>query len=107
MGMCVIRVLLLLLLKGSLLLLLLLLCAQTLVYPEMHRFILHPCVSGGTQRAGCGAFFASTAVLRFESFFTQKKVVVSFTFEVGRPPFSLSPSPSTLQCRWADMCVLI
>ena len=64
-------------------------CAQTLVYPQMHRFILHPCVSGGTQRAGCGAFFASTAVLRFESFFTQKKVVVSFTFEVG---FSLLQS---------------
>ena len=55
---------------------------QDQLYPEMKRFILHPCVSGSAQRAGCGDFFASTAILRYESFFTQRKVVVSFTFEV-------------------------
>ena len=58
---------------------------QDQLYPEMKRFILHPCVSGGAQRAGCGDFFSSTAILRYESFFTQKKVVVSFTFEVRHP----------------------
>ena len=67
---------------------------QDLLYPEMKRFILHPCVSGSTQRAGCGEFFSSTAILRYESFFTQKKVVVSFTFEVRRAPkLPVSPSP--------------
>ena len=60
--------------------------AQTMVYPQMHRFIMHPCASGGTARAGCGEFASATSMLRFESFFTQRKVVVTFTFEVRPLP---------------------
>lgn len=55
---------------------------QDLEWPQMHRLMLHPCVSGGSAPAGCGEFFSATSILRFQSFFTQKRVVASYTFEV-------------------------
>ena len=67
-----------------------------MVYPQMHRFILHPCASGGAHSVSCGEFSAATSILRFESFFTQKKVVVSFTFEVRSLPGVPNPLISTI-----------
>ncbi len=55
---------------------------QNATYPQIHSHILHPCVSGSQQSIDCGGFFAATSILRFDSFFTQKRVVVSLTFEV-------------------------
>ena len=49
----------------------------------MHRMLLHPCVSQDAGAIGCGEFFSATSILRFQSFFTQKRVVASYTFEVG------------------------
>ena len=58
-------------------------CMQDLEYPQMHRLMLHPCVSHEGQSSSCGEFFSATSILRFQSFFTQKRVVASYTFEVG------------------------
>ena len=63
---------------------------QNSSYPQIHSHILHPCVSGNQQSTGCGGFFAATSILRFDSFFTQKRVVVSLTFEV-HGSFTLHP----------------
>ena len=49
----------------------------------MHRLMLHPCVSDDERSIGCGDFFSATSILRFQSFFTQKRVVASYTFEVA------------------------
>ena len=49
----------------------------------MHRMLLHPCVSQDAGAIGCGEFFSATSILRFQSFFTQKRVVASYTFEVS------------------------
>ena len=54
----------------------------------MHRMLLHPCVSQDAGAIGCGEFFSATSILRFQSFFTQKRVVASYTFEVS--PISLT-----------------
>lgn len=57
----------------------------------MHRLMLHPCVSNDERSIGCGDFFSTTSILRFQSFFTQKRVVASYTFEVKlRPGISCS-----------------
>ena len=49
----------------------------------MHRLMLHPCVSNDERNINCGEFFSATSILRFQSFFTQKRVVASYTFEVS------------------------
>ena len=55
---------------------------QDLEYPQMHRLMLHPCVSSEERSINCGQYLSATAILRFQSFFTQKRVVASYTFEV-------------------------
>lgn len=71
-------------------------CMQDLEYPQMHRLMLHPCVSHEDQSLSCGEFFSATSIMRFQSFFTQKRVVASYTFEVGR----------VFQCHWPDvLCI--
>ena len=55
---------------------------QNASFPQIHSHILHPCVSSSQQQPLCGDFFAATSILRFDSFFTQKLVVVSLTIEV-------------------------
>lgn len=72
---------------------------QNVSYPQIQSHILHPCVSGSQQAPACGDFFAATSILRFDSFFTQKRVVVSLTFEVRCQPaacplLSLEPPPA-------------
>ncbi len=57
---------------------------QDLEYPQVHRLMLHPCVSNDERSINCGEFFSATSILRFQSFFTQKRVVASYTFEVCR-----------------------
>ena len=57
----------------------------------MHRMLLHPCVSQDAASIGCGEFFSATSILRFQSFFTQKRVVASYTFEVSAPPHDWLP----------------
>ena len=68
-------------------------CLQDLEYPQMHRLMLHPCVSNEERSIDCGNFFSTTSILRFQSFFTQKRVVASYTFEVRRRP--------SISCYWA------
>ncbi|CAL5218412.1 g88 [Coccomyxa viridis] len=55
---------------------------EDLEYPQVHRLMLHPCVSNDERSINCGDFFSATSILRFQSFFTQKRVVASYTFEV-------------------------
>ena len=57
---------------------------QDLEYPQVHRLMLHPCVSNDERSINCGDFFSATSILRFQSFFTQKRVVASYTFEVSQ-----------------------
>jgi hypothetical protein len=61
---------------------------QELIYPQLYRYILHPCVSWPGQPNMCGGLHTATGCLRFDSFLTQKNVVIMLIYEVGLPLFS-------------------
>lgn len=57
--------------------------AQRLIYPQLYRYILHPCVSWPGNPNMCGGLDTATGTLRFDSFLTQEKVVIMLIYEVG------------------------
>ena len=57
---------------------------QTLIYPQLYRYILHPCVSWPGNPNMCGGLHTATGDLRFDSFLTQEDVVIMLIYEVRR-----------------------
>lgn len=58
---------------------------QTLIYPQLYRYILHPCVSWPGNPNMCGGLHTATGVLRFDSFLTQEDIVIMLIYEVSSP----------------------
>lgn len=56
--------------------------AQELIYPQLYRYILHPCVSWPGLSGMCGGLHTATGDLRFDSFLTQENVVIMLIYEV-------------------------
>lgn len=56
--------------------------AQELIYPQLYRYILHPCVSWPGMSGMCGGLHTATGDLRFDSFLTQENVVIMLIYEV-------------------------
>ena len=55
---------------------------QELIYPQLYRYILHPCVSWPGLPNMCGGLHTATGCLRFDSFLTQRNVVIMLIYEV-------------------------
>ena len=55
---------------------------QELIYPQLYRYILHPCVSWPGIPNMCGGLHTATGTLRFDSFLTQENVVIMLIYEV-------------------------
>ena len=55
---------------------------QTMIYPQLYRYILHPCVSWPGNPDMCGGLHTATGDLRFDSFLTQEDVVIMLIYEV-------------------------
>ena len=70
----------------------LVLLVQTLIYPQLYRYILHPCVSWPDNPDMCGGLHTATGDLRFDSFLTQDDVVIMLIYEVSALPSCLSAS---------------
>lgn len=56
---------------------------QELIYPQLYRYILHPCVSWPGNPNMCGGLHTATGDLRFDSFLTQEDVVIMLIYEVS------------------------
>lgn len=56
---------------------------QELIYPQLYRYILHPCVSWPGNPDMCGGLHTATGDLRFDSFLTQEDVVIMLIYEVS------------------------
>lgn len=56
---------------------------QELVYPQLYRYILHPCVSWPGTPNMCGGLHSATGDLQFDSFLTQEDVVIMLIYEVN------------------------
>ena len=65
---------------------------QTLIYPQLYRYILHPCVSWPDNPDMCGGLHTATGDLRFDSFLTQDDVVIMLIYEVSALPSCLPTS---------------
>ena len=65
------------------------LSVQTLIYPQLYRYILHPCVSWPGNPNMCGGLHTATGDLRFDSFLTQDDVVIMLIYEVSPLSFCL------------------
>ncbi|CAL8463815.1 g3349 [Coccomyxa elongata] len=55
---------------------------ETQIYPQLYRYILHPCVSWPGMPNMCGGLQTATGTLRFDSFLTQENVVIMLIYEV-------------------------
>jgi hypothetical protein len=55
---------------------------QEQIYPQLYRYILHPCVSWPGNPNMCGNLHTATGCLRFDSFLTQDNVVIMLIYEV-------------------------
>ena len=76
----------------------LVLLVQTLIYPQLYRYILHPCVSWPDNPDMCGGLHTATGDLRFDSFLTQDDVVIMLIYEVSALPSCIPiPVPSSHQ----------
>ena len=67
---------------------------QTLIYPQLYRYILHPCVSWPDNPDMCGGLHTATGDLRFDSFLTQDDVVIMLIYEVSPHTSCLLTSPT-------------
>ena len=72
--------------------------AQELIYPQLYRYILHPCVSWPGLSGMCGGLHTATGDLRFDSFLTQDNVVIMLIYEV--PACRLRPYLLLLGVSW-------
>ena len=53
-------------------------------FPQLYRYILHPCVTWyhGSKIHSCGGFHTASSVLRWQSYLSQKNVVIMLMYEV-------------------------
>ena len=56
-------------------------------FPQLYRYILHPCVTWyhGSKIHLCGGFHTASSVLRWQSYLSQKNVVIMLMYEVIVP----------------------
>ena len=71
---------------------------QEQIYPQLYRYILHPCVSWPGLPNMCGGLHAATGCLRFDSFLTQDNVVIMLIYEVTVKRRNPSSLPSRGAC---------
>lgn len=55
---------------------------QDIEYPQIYRYILHPCVSWPGSPNMCGGLHSAAGNLRFDSFLTAENVVLMLIYEV-------------------------
>ena len=67
-------------------------CAQDIEYPQIYRYILHPCVSWPGSPNMCGGLHTAAGNLRFDSYLTAENVVLMLIYEVRSPLASQSSS---------------
>jgi hypothetical protein len=78
---------------------------QDAQYPQLHRYILHPCVSWPGEHNACGGLHAASAVLRFESYLSMRKVVLLLVYEVRTAlPDATFPPPPQSPLQWCCIC---
>ena len=56
---------------------------QDIEYPQIYRYILHPCVSWPGSPNMCGGLHSAAGNLRFDSFLTAENVVLMLIYEVS------------------------
>ena len=59
------------------------LARQDIEYPQIYRYILHPCVSWPGSPNMCGGLHSAAGNLRFDSFLTAENVVLMLIYEVS------------------------
>ena len=89
---------------------------QDLIYPQLYRYILHPCVSWPGNPNMCGGLHTATGDLRFDSFLTQEDVVIMLIYEVshaclvvahlGKLKGLLQPWHQLIPCKELGRCLV-